>query len=111
MNKDSFFFCCPRSILAGTKVIIIVLCIYLFLMCMSSIMQIFHFPGFPRLRILEIFGVLIPIQSRSSRISGLLLALLFNMDMVCYLKDIISSDKELQSRDLAFLLACDVIKQ
>lgn len=110
MNKESFFFCCPRSILTGTKVIIIVLCIYLFLMCMSSIMQIFHVPGFPRLRILEIFGVLIPIQSRSSRISGFL-ALLFNMDMVCYLKDIISSDKELQSRHLAFLLACDVIKQ
>ena len=50
-------------------------------------------------------------SSRSTRISGLLLASVFNMDIGCYLKDKISSDMKIQSIDLAILLARDVIKQ
>lgn len=51
------------------------------------------------------------VSSRSTRISGLLLASVFNMDIGCYLKDKISSDMKIQSIDFAFLLARDVIKQ
>lgn len=45
-----------------------------------------------------------------SRVCGFL-ALLFNEGYSVILERQISLDKKLQSRDLTFLLACDVIKQ
>lgn len=59
---------------------------------------------------LKVSSVLIPVQSIRTRICMLLLASLFNMGIVRYLKGKISLDKKLQSRDLTFLLASDVIK-
>lgn len=73
-------------------------------------LQIFWYSEFPRHPILDDSSVLIPVQSTRSRVCGLL-ASLFNEGYSVILERQISLDKKLQSRDVTFLLACDVIKQ